>query len=69
VKKENQWDILYKLDMQKRANKEQKLKEQAVLKEIESLKECTFQPKLESNNSNTRKYMTGSLYERNLKWQ
>jgi hypothetical protein len=55
--------------MQKRANKEQKLKEQAVLKEIESLKECTFQPKLESNNSNTRKYMTGSLYERNLKWQ
>ena len=40
-----------------------------MLKELQELKECTFQPKLESNNSNTRKYMTGTLYERNLKWQ
>ncbi len=40
------------------------------MKELLELKECTFQPKLDSANSaNNRKYMAGSLYERNLKWQ
>ena len=66
-----QWEILYKVDVERRREKEKKRKEEALMKELEDLKECTFKPKLVTSEALTplHNVAIGSMYERNLAWQ
>jgi hypothetical protein len=72
-KSPSHFELLYKADIEKRKLKLQMRKEQQVLKELEELKECTFQPRLlvasPSAGQLLRRKQLGNLYERNLVWQ
>ena len=67
----SKWDLLHKADLIKRKETVAKLQEQALLKEMDEKKQCTFQPAINQPYRQVRAMSrsTSSVYERNLKWK
>ncbi|CDW75307.1 UNKNOWN [Stylonychia lemnae] len=72
----NHFELLYRLDTERKKQQQQKIHEQGLLKEMDELRQCTFKPQLEAQNSqaqgiahmNHLQRSSSDFYQRNLQW-
>eukprot|EP00347_Sterkiella_histriomuscorum_P007449 403348874 len=74
----NHFEILYKMDTERKKQMEQKMQEQNLLNEMSELQQCTFKPDIYQSRQNSKNLhnnfhhhtqRSGSnFYERNLQW-